>query len=67
MPDPAPNEAYTVTKLTDNQKRGLAFFDGFTKEQLALWARDTDSGRACMELLGVRLAKKNKGNEPGNT
>ena len=56
-----------MTKLTDNQKRGLAFFDGFTKEQLALWARNTDSGRACMELLGVRLAKKNKGNEPGNT
>jgi hypothetical protein len=55
-----------VKKLTENQKRGL-FFEGFTREQLSLWARETESGLACMELLGVRLAKKNKGTELGCT
>ena len=49
--------------LTENQKRGLKFIDSFTKEQLALWARHTDSGRACMELLEEKL-KANKDGKP---
>jgi hypothetical protein len=54
-----------MKELTENQKRGLEFFESLNKVQLILWARKTDSGHACMELLGERLAKKNKNTAPG--
>ena len=47
--------------LTENQKRGLEYFEGLNKVQLIIWARKTDSRRACMELLGEKLTASKDG------
>ena len=38
-------------------ERGYEFFRQWPRENLLLWARDTETGRKAMELIGRKLAE----------
>jgi hypothetical protein len=40
-------------------ERGYAFFRQWPKDNLLLWARDRETGRKAMELIGRKLAESN--------